>query len=71
MPLICHVGIEGSRGRCKSCAPPLPSTSALMTLPRAESDRLIRVASRRRSPVEPAFDCQHNSQITAKYQVCQ
>ena len=33
-----------------------------MTLPSADSERLIRVASRRRSPVDPAFDCRHGSQ---------
>ncbi len=31
-----------------------------MTLPRADSDKLILVASLNRSPTEPAFDCHSN-----------
>ena len=37
--------------------PALPSTRALMTLPSADSDRLMRADSRRRSPVAPVALC--------------
>ena len=35
----------------------LPSTSAEMTFPRVDRDKLILVASTKRSPVAPVFDC--------------
>ena len=46
-----RVSLESRYGMCFD----LPSTSAEITLPRAESDRLIFVASLRRSPVAPAY----------------
>ena len=42
-----RVNLESLYGMC----PTLPSTRALITLPRAESERLIWVASFKRSPV--------------------
>jgi len=35
----------------------LPSTNADITFPRAESDKLILVASFKRVPSAPVFDC--------------
>ena len=43
------VSFESLYGMCFD----LPSTSAEMTLPRADSDKLILVASFKRSPVAP------------------
>ncbi len=42
-----RVSFESRYGMCL----PLPSTSELITLPSADSDRLILVASLRRTPV--------------------
>ena len=47
------VSFESRYGMCCD----LPSTRALMTFPSAERDKLIFVASFRRSPVACVFDC--------------
>lgn len=48
-----RVSLESRYGICLE----RPSTRADMTLPRAERDKLILVASWRRSPVAPVLDC--------------
>ena len=48
-----RVSFESRKGMCVD----LPSTSAEMQLPSALSDRLILVASLRRSPVACVLDC--------------
>ena len=48
-----RVSFESRYGMCCD----LPSTRAEMQLPRAESERLIFVASLSRSPVACVFDC--------------
>ena len=46
---------------------PFPSTSAEMTFPSADNDKLILEAYFKRSPVEPVFDCLSDPAKSTKF----